>query len=382
MAQFSFDEIRRHGQNEERIMLSLLGIAYDVTSGADFFGSSGPYRVYSGHDATFALATMSLKAEDLDRFDYELDSDDLQCLADWIAYFDKKYTRAGTVDVQHPLSLDDLPTGKDPTKLINASHPAVNTTEDEQRRFEQSVGAEYHNTNSSPSEVKGASKPQPGLARWLIVSTNDLHEKALRGEFMQAMMQRKITRHMYAPWLAALHTIYSELEQQLAVAPPDSLVHRIDDARLRRLDNIREDLRFFYKSDSAECLPSPSLHTIRYVSRISDIAHEQHRLVVHHWMRYGGGLAGGQFLKTVLKPALKLDASNPHTCPGIRYHQFDKIADVQGFYEEYLMKLDELEIELTETMKQEMVEEAMVAFQLNINLNDEFAQPLQVSARL
>ena len=61
-------------------MLSLLGVAYDVTSGSEFFGKDGPYRVYSGHDCTYALATMSLKKEALDVFDYTLDEEDTQTL--------------------------------------------------------------------------------------------------------------------------------------------------------------------------------------------------------------------------------------------------------------------------------------------------------------
>ena len=36
---------------------------------------------------------MSLKKEDVDIFEYKMDEDDIQTLADWIAYFDVKYKR-------------------------------------------------------------------------------------------------------------------------------------------------------------------------------------------------------------------------------------------------------------------------------------------------
>ena len=150
----------------------------------------------------------------------------------------------------------------------------------------------------------GDAGPEP-LARWLIIHTNDLHTLALRAPLFQQMMQRTIAADLYARWLAALYYIYTELEYQVdralqLSAPGDCHpVKLVDDTRLRRLPNIKQDLLFFYGPAWESQLPGPTLFTIRYVARISDIAHDRHRLLIHHWMRYGGGLAGGQFLRTV-----------------------------------------------------------------------------------
>lgn len=390
--QFTLAEIQRCGPQESRIMLSILGLAYDVSSGREFFGPKGPYRVYSGHDATWGLATMNLaKTGAVDVFRYELDEDDLQTLADWIAYFDVKYGRVGIVtDVIHPVKLEDLPKGKDPSKLIASSHPALEGTEAQKKAFDSAVAK----ASSTPAPM--APEPAPmapdaplakqqapatssatRLSRWLIEETNDLHEKALRGHFMQAMMQRRVAPREYAEWVAALFSVYTELEFQLQEHAAEPLVAQMDDSRLRRLPNLEADLLYFYGANWANLLPSPSLFTIRYVSRISDVADQPHRLVVHHWMRYGGGLAGGQFLKAALKAGLKLKPQDG-VVKGVNYHTFDKLGDIQTYYESYLLKLDQLDI--TEEMREEMKEEARIAFDLNIKLNDEFG--LQGQARL
>ena len=87
-------------------------------------------------------------------------------------------------------------------------------------------------------------------------------------------------------------------------------------------------------------------------------------------MRYGGGLAGGQFLKSALRATFKLQPSSEGKTLGVRYHEFDAIGDVQQYYISYLAKLDALS--LTEAERVEMRDEARTAFQLNLNLNHEF----------
>merc|ERR1712086_1183392 len=116
------------------------------------------------------------------------------------------------------------------------------------------------------------------------------------------MMKKTVSRKTYGSFMSSLYYIYLELEEQLQkYKGANTAVNSIDDDCLRRLDNIREDLSFFYGDKWLDILPSPSLWTIRYASRINDISEEPHRLLVHHWARYGAGLAGGQFLRTTIE---------------------------------------------------------------------------------
>jgi len=113
---FTPAEMLEHdGQQEGRpILTSVLGRVYDVTIGKEFFGRGGPYEMFAGHDGTYNLAVMSLKKQTLDKFEYELDDEDKECLADWIAYFDNRYSRPiGKLNgKQHSVSLRDLPRAK------------------------------------------------------------------------------------------------------------------------------------------------------------------------------------------------------------------------------------------------------------------------------
>merc|ERR1712028_157215 len=258
MTSYTLQELQGFGpSSSDPILLGILGVVYDVSTGREFFGPTGPYRIYAGHDATYALASMSLKKSDLDVFEYTLDEDDRQTLADWIEYFRVKYGAIGRLVVTHPIELSELPTGK-------------------------------------------------------------------------------VTREQYAPWVAALFHIYTELEHQLQQQSSNPVIRAVDDTNLRRLSHIGSDLEHFYGPNWQTIMPSPTLWTIRYVARISDIAHIPHRLAIHHWMRYGGGLAGGQFLKSALRASLSIDGS----LLGVRYHQFDAIGEIQLYYERYLGKLD------------------------------------------
>eukprot|EP00929_Paragymnodinium_shiwhaense_P005170 TRINITY_DN10677_c0_g1_i1.p1 TRINITY_DN10677_c0_g1~~TRINITY_DN10677_c0_g1_i1.p1 ORF type:complete len:432 (-),score=83.05 TRINITY_DN10677_c0_g1_i1:401-1696(-) len=93
------------------ILTAVLGRVYDVTPAKDLFGAGGPYEMFCGHDGTYNLAVMSLKKKTLDVFSYELDDEEKQCLADWIAYFDHKYGRpvAQVKGQRHSIELAELP---------------------------------------------------------------------------------------------------------------------------------------------------------------------------------------------------------------------------------------------------------------------------------
>mmetsp|Transcript_59807 Transcript_59807/g.165385 ORF Transcript_59807/g.165385 Transcript_59807/m.165385 type:complete len:433 (+) Transcript_59807:68-1366(+) len=125
---FTAEELLVHNGQREGvpILTSVLGRVYDVTVGKDFFGPGGPYEMFAGRDGTYNLAVMSLKKQTLDKFEYELDDEDKECLADWIAYFDNRYQRPiGELrGKRHAVALQDLPRAK---KI-----PFSNMSEDEE----------------------------------------------------------------------------------------------------------------------------------------------------------------------------------------------------------------------------------------------------------
>ena len=104
--------LSQNGDNGQAILVSCLGIVYDCSEGEKFFGEGGPYRAMAGHDASYMLAKMSLKAEQADVFEWKLDDGDLQTLAEWVAYYDACYPRIGWLTERptpHAVKLSDLP---------------------------------------------------------------------------------------------------------------------------------------------------------------------------------------------------------------------------------------------------------------------------------
>lgn len=109
---FTLEELVAYDGSDPKkpLLTAILGRVYDVTSGKESFGPKGPYAMFAGHDATYNLAVMSLKKQTVDKFEYTLEPDDKECLADWIAYFDHHYGRPlGMVDRKHCLAISDLP---------------------------------------------------------------------------------------------------------------------------------------------------------------------------------------------------------------------------------------------------------------------------------
>eukprot|EP00922_Rhytidocystis_sp_ex-Travisia-forbesii_P015055 GHVS01022503.1.p1 GENE.GHVS01022503.1~~GHVS01022503.1.p1 ORF type:complete len:238 (+),score=89.04 GHVS01022503.1:75-788(+) len=86
------------------LLIGLMGRVYDVgsnASGQDFYGPGGPYHLFSGRDATRALATMSMSEQECDLkpslWTCGLSLTDKQTLSDWIDRFESKYAVVGKV---------------------------------------------------------------------------------------------------------------------------------------------------------------------------------------------------------------------------------------------------------------------------------------------
>ena len=113
-------------QGGTEIFMSVLGLIYDCTplpgdaKGDRLFGAKGRYKGFAGRDITYALAKMSLKAENIDIFDYELTDRNLNTLAEWVMYYQAKYKIVGfLVDHMHshPYNPTDLPVMK-PKRML------------------------------------------------------------------------------------------------------------------------------------------------------------------------------------------------------------------------------------------------------------------------
>ncbi|EYU29197.1 hypothetical protein ABFS83_05G128600 [Erythranthe nasuta] len=79
------------------IYVAIRGRIYDVTTGKSFYGPGGSYCVFSGKDASRALAKMSKEESDVVPSLDGLTEKEIGVLDDWERKFQAKYPIVGTV---------------------------------------------------------------------------------------------------------------------------------------------------------------------------------------------------------------------------------------------------------------------------------------------
>lgn len=89
---------RYDGSNDNLpILVAIRGKIYDVSSGKSFYGPGGSYAMFSGKDASRALAKMSTKSEDVVADIDDLSEKEIGVLDDWDRKFAAKYPVVGRV---------------------------------------------------------------------------------------------------------------------------------------------------------------------------------------------------------------------------------------------------------------------------------------------
>lgn len=90
-----------NGHDDEKIFISVKGKVYDCTQGRQFYGPSGPYSNFAGHDASRGLALNSFELDLLKHWDEPMDDlsdltpEQMTSLDGWAAHFEKKYPCIG-----------------------------------------------------------------------------------------------------------------------------------------------------------------------------------------------------------------------------------------------------------------------------------------------
>lgn len=93
---FSLSQLRHFDKSSATRYLAICGQVYNVTS-SESYAPGGSYESFSGHDATVALALMSLDPSLLDR-PVGTDAKLLQAARDWAARFAEKYPVVGILE--------------------------------------------------------------------------------------------------------------------------------------------------------------------------------------------------------------------------------------------------------------------------------------------
>lgn len=92
-----------NGHDDDKIFIAVKGKVFDCSQGRQFYGPSGPYSNFAGHDASRGLALNSFEMETVKDWDQPIDdlrdltAEQLEVLDGWEEHFSKKYPCIGTL---------------------------------------------------------------------------------------------------------------------------------------------------------------------------------------------------------------------------------------------------------------------------------------------
>ncbi|MEQ2279557.1 hypothetical protein AMECASPLE_010741 [Ameca splendens] len=226
--------------------------------------------------------------------------------------------------------------------------------------------------------LKSARKDDSGeagrdLSEQIKAATKENHIRAENTELMLSYQKGQITLPQYKVLLCSLYEIYKTLEEELdrnsshpAVAPiyfPQEL---------SRLESLERDLEYFFGQDWKKRVIVPAA-THRYEQRLRKIGKDNPELLVAHaYTRYLGDLSGGQVLGKITQKSLGLSSKE-----GLSFFSFPGVSSPNRFKQLYRSRMNS--VELTEEEKAVVLEEAVAAFELNIQVFDDLQKMLSIT---
>ncbi|KAG0223335.1 heme oxygenase-domain-containing protein [Mortierella sp. GBAus27b] len=210
------------------------------------------------------------------------------------------------------------------------------------------------------------------LAVQLKEGTKSLHAQAGRSKFMKHFFKGEVSLATYGRFLISLYHVYSTLERVLDQHkdnPQLALLYFPDE--LSRLGPLEQDVEFFNGPDWREMLTPVTPAQQAYISAIERCASSPtpELLAAHSYVRYLGDLSGGKVLAKRLQKFNDLPEDK-----GAAFYYFDLIEDVDQFKEMYRKRLNQMEV--SEELRQQIVDEAKDAFLKNIDMFSEFDNDL------
>ncbi len=205
----------------------------------------------------------------------------------------------------------------------------------------------------------GRPRSSTSLTQQLRRRTSVLHNAAEASGVVAAMMNGQVTRSHYALYLRNLLPAYQAMET--ALQDSRTIFPGLAQPSLYRGDRIVADLIALKGPDWAESLPLLASGRL-YAERIAWAGHSE-LLIAHCYTRYLGDLNGGRVLMRRVLTRFGPDF------PAIAFVTFPDILDIDEFRAAYRHNLDSAEVHLLDPSG--VVEEAAIAFQLNIELSRE-----------
>lgn len=200
------------------------------------------------------------------------------------------------------------------------------------------------------------------LSEALKSGTAASHTQAEDVHFVKNFIRGIIDRELYAQLVGDLLHVYSALEQALDQHAPNYFSTCHFPKELDRTAALKEDVDFWHTT----AMPPISPATQDYIDRIHHCCQTNPLLLLAHaYTRYLGDLSGGKILARVARRALNLKPNED----GLAFYEFAHVESAKLFKDEYRKCLNQLQ--LTQTQIHQLVQEANIAFGLNMRIFEE-----------
>lgn len=200
----------------------------------------------------------------------------------------------------------------------------------------------------------------PPLSAVLRARTGAAHAAAEHSPYMTALVGGRVTAIGLAALLSRLAPVYESLETAAASWTGDERVGRFVRPELHRTARLRADLE--HLTGCADVPVTPA--AVAYAARIEEVGRASPAaFVAHHYTRYLGDLSGGQIIRSALERSLGVaDGSGASffAFPGVR---------TGAFKQQYRAWLDEAPLSAAE--REALVDEALIAYRLNVAIGAE-----------
>lgn len=195
------------------------------------------------------------------------------------------------------------------------------------------------------------------LSAVLRARTAAAHDVAETSPYLRALGAGRVTAGGLAALLSRLAPVYEALESAAPRWAGHARVGRFVRPELDRAVRLRADLVHLTGSASGALTPASRA----YAARIEQAAGAgAAAFVAHHYTRYLGDLAGGQVIRSAVEGSLGLVDGG-----GASFFAFPGVA-AGGFLRQYRGWLDATPFDRTE--REELVEETLLAYRLNVAL--------------
>ncbi|XP_060758587.1 heme oxygenase 1a [Neoarius graeffei] len=223
------------------------------------------------------------------------------------------------------------------------------------------------------AKMKGAKSVGSDLSEQIKEVTKDSHVRAENTQLMLNYQKGQITLPQYKILLCSLYKIYQALEEELDRNSAHPAVEPIYfPQELARLEPLERDLEYFFGPQWRKRVTVPAA-THRYTERLREIGRSSPNLLVAHaYTRYLGDLSGGQVLGKITQRSMGLNGKE-----GVEFFSFPGVTSPHRFKQLYRSRMNS--IELSEEERRKVLDEAVRAFEFNIEVFDDLQKILSIT---